>query len=178
MNKPQYEVMKLSDIGISRGYQTNQTLEERFWSKVDKTDDCWIWTGAGNGAGYGHFIIKLNSKWQPFKSHRLAYLLAYNEIPNGMHVLHQCDNTLCVNPEHLFLGNHADNMKDKVLRGRSNKGHRSFHVCKLTWNEVREIRLQYIAGISDGALGRLYGVCHQNIDRIVNYETWKNKEIL
>ena len=95
-----------------------------------------------------------------------------------MCALHKCDNTLCVNPEHLFLGNHADNMKDKVLRGRSNKGHRSFHVCKLTWNEVREIRLQYIAGISDGALGRLYGVCHQNIDRIVNYETWKNKEIL
>lgn len=87
---------------------------DRFWDKVDKTSDCWIWTAAKSAAGYGRF--KLNGRL--VSPHRLAYEMAFGDIPPGSDVCHRCDNPPCVNPEHLFVGSRSDNMQDCIAKGR------------------------------------------------------------
>lgn len=79
-----------------------------------KPNGCLEWTGSTNARGYGQ--IKIDGK--PIKTHRLAWELANDEIPDGLHVLHHCDVPLCCNPEHLFLGTQADNMADMAAKGR------------------------------------------------------------
>lgn len=94
--------------------QKNKAME-RFFSKVEKTETCWNWTACKRGkAGYG--AINVNGKVKD--AHRLSYELHKGEIPEGLMVLHTCDNRLCVNPEHLFLGTAKDNWHDGFNKGR------------------------------------------------------------
>lgn len=93
----------------------NEEDQKRFWNKVDKSGDCWIWTSALSGKGYGDFM--LNKRHH--RAHRLSYELAHGPIQGGLFVLHRCDNKQCVNPEHLFLGTHRDNMDDLVQKNRA-----------------------------------------------------------
>jgi len=86
----------------------------RFWLKVHKTADCWLWQGATNKRGYGRCTVN-GVNWY---SHRLSWMLHYGAIPVGMFVLHHCDNPSCVRPDHLFLGTQTDNMKDCVRKRR------------------------------------------------------------
>lgn len=89
----------------------------RFWEKVDKSSDCWIWTGASSGPnGYGKFSPKHG---QPVYAHRFSYTLAHGAIPDGMHILHSCDNRKCVNPAHLSAGSHSENMRDMRSKERN-----------------------------------------------------------
>jgi len=104
--------------GLECGYALLRYTPERraasFWAKVNKTDSCWLWTAYRNWAGYGLF------KFGPglVNVHRISWQYRHGEIPEGMHVLHKCDVRNCVNPDHLFLGTHQDNMNDKGLKGR------------------------------------------------------------
>lgn len=105
--------------------------EQLFWLKVNKSggqDACWPWLGGKRHAGYGHFRPNGYSE----NAHRYSFQLAYGAIPKGMHVLHSCDVPACVNPAHLKLGTHMDNMIDKRNKGRVQ--------AKLTHDDVRAIR--------------------------------------
>ncbi len=97
------------------------TRADRFWQKVNKTDDCWFWTGMKSPKGYGKFWT--GKKFE--RAHRFSYTLNVGTIPLGMLVLHHCDNPCCVNPIHLFVGTHADNTRDKMAKGRQAKGDNS-----------------------------------------------------
>lgn len=87
----------------------------RFFDKVDMTEGCWLWKAGLRGkTGYGAF--KLNGK--VVDAHRVSYQINIGEIPDGMCVCHSCDNRLCVNPNHLFLGSAKSNWKDGFDKGR------------------------------------------------------------
>lgn len=92
-------------------------LEEQFWSKVDMKGavDCWLWQGPQDAKGYGLFWWK-GRQW---RAHRVAWELAYEPIHRHFMVLHRCDTPPCVNPVHLYLGTHRDNMRDLKYRGKS-----------------------------------------------------------
>lgn len=87
---------------------------DRFWSKVDRSKDCWEWKAYKNKEGYGTFSIK-NIQ---YLSHRVSLKISKNVVFNGLLALHKCDNPSCVNPDHLFLGTDKDNMIDKTNKGR------------------------------------------------------------
>jgi len=88
--------------------------EERFWSRVKKTDRCWLWTGNKNPDGYGMFWLD----GKAHGAHRVSWLFHYGEIPKHLFVLHHCDNPACVRPCHLFLGTAGDNSRDSWAKGR------------------------------------------------------------
>ena len=113
------------DAAISR------KLEER--SMPVPWCGCFVWTASLASHGYGDF--RHNHKH--YLAHRAAWEQEHGPIPQGKHVLHKCDNRLCVNPEHLFLGSNEENMRDKVLKGRHVPG---YCQIKLTTEQVAEIR--------------------------------------
>lgn len=94
------------------------TLEERFWSKVNQSDECWTWTASKDDKGYGKIGLPGRKGWG--FAHRVSYSLEHGvELTPDQKVLHRCDNPPCVRPDHLFLGTAADNAADMVAKGRS-----------------------------------------------------------
>lgn len=145
----------------------------RFWSKVDRRnpDECWYWQAGKNSDGYGSFSVKHKT----LKSHKVAYTLSKGE-PNGLHVLHTCDNRACCNPAHLFLGTNKDNVADRESKGRGVRLKGSSHgMSKLSFEQVKEIRERYKAGgISQQKLAKAYSVDQRNIWSIVHNITRKD----
>jgi len=98
-------------------------LNDRFWAKVDKASGlgpqgtCWEWQASLNSDGYGNIGIEQMTD----RAHRLSWRLHYGPIPDGLSVLHKCDNPPCVRPDHLFLGTQADNVHDMQAKGRDRK---------------------------------------------------------
>lgn len=118
-----------------------------FWSKVSKGEDheCWPWVGRVGSSGYGNFRTGPR-KGLSSGAHRVSWELTYGPIPRGLQVCHKCDNKICCNPKHLFLGTSQENHDDKVMKDRQARGeavvHRGEHHprAKLTDELVRKIR--------------------------------------
>jgi hypothetical protein len=142
--------------------------EARFWANVKKTDTCWVWTGTGGKRGK-HGTLQWNNK--RVGAHRISYELHNGPIPDGLWVLHRCDNRPCVNPDHLFLGTHQDNMADKVQKGR-HKGWwpgESHPACKLTAERVRAIRRDVRPG---HVIATEHGVSASAVYCVKNRKSW------
>ena len=144
------------------------TLKERFDSKVQRTEGCWLWIAALHGKGYGH--MRVAGKVE--KAHRVSYEIFNGPIPYGMMVLHTCDNPRCVNPDHLFLGTNKDNMADMAAKGRGNapRGEEQ-HLARLTEAAVQSIRASRKPGI---ALARDFGISPQTVCDVRKRKTWKH----
>lgn len=135
-------------------------LVERFWAKVDKRgpDECWPWLGTIIArTGYGNIWTVDRG---PINAHRISYEIAYGPVPEGLQVLHSCDNTGCVNAAHLRAGTSGENADDKVLRGRS-------------WRKVQPEAIPRIlalrqSGLSYRTIGEMFGVNLTCIHKIVN----------
>lgn len=109
---------------------------KRFWDKVNKTGECWVWTAGKNSHGYGAF--KLDGK--TVGSHVVAYMITNGcPVPKGMEVCHTCDNPPCVRPDHLWLGTRRDNAQDAARKGRTSHGEKH-HKSKLSDSDVQQIR--------------------------------------
>jgi hypothetical protein len=164
---------------------------DRFWSRVAKAEDgCWYWLGATNGiGGYGVvcFYRDRGRVKHQYGSHRVSWFLAHGD-PEQLHVLHACDHPSCVNPAHLFLGTEADNMADKVAKGRQARGatHGSRTLpesvprgegngnASLDGDAVVQIRDRFASGASRAALAREFGVDWSTIDAVVRRHTWRH----
>jgi hypothetical protein len=180
--------------GHATSQRASADLAARFWSRVNKTDTCWLWTGYVQAYGYGTLIIDKRMQM----AHRVSYEMAYGPILPGLFCLHHCDTPACVRPDHLFLGTQGDNMRDMVSKNRhfavthperQARGDQSGprlhpermargeqHVrAKLTEAQVREIRQLHATG--QWSYGRLcihFGVHKTTIALIIQRKNWKH----
>jgi len=157
----------------------------RFWSKVDKSGDCWIWIAGRIQTGYGSFYANGRSH----RANRVAYEIATGPIPEGMFVCHRCDNPSCVRPDHLWLGSAAENSADMVAKGRAASGDQSpvrlhpesrprgekHHAAKVTAETVKAIRARYVqGGVTQMALAALFSLDQTTISDIIRRRSWRH----
>lgn len=133
---------------------------ESFWMRVDKSGNCWLWIGPLTKWPKGYARFRGNY------AHRFSYELQNGPVTDGLQVLHRCDVRHCVNPEHLFLGTIADNMRDRAAKGRSSK-----HSRKLNDAAILVIRAQH-PGKSQRALAGEHGVSQRAIGNIIHHRTY------
>lgn len=139
-----------------------------FWKNVQKTENCWLWTGCIGKDGYGKF----GHHFRHWRAHRFSWFLVNGPIPEGRHILHRCDNPPCVRPDHLWLGSELDNVRDCMEKGRRADAFREV-LAKLDWKSAEEIRKRYIwRQVTQKMLAAEYGVSRATIGRVVNGEAW------
>lgn len=148
-------------------------VQERFFAQIAfGMSECWYWTGCLSSIGYG-LCLALGEN----VAHRVSWVLHHGRIPDGLNVLHKCDVRNCVNPGHLFLGTHQENMRDMMAKGRwrgnPRKGEESA-VAKLTADDVRKIRrLRLEHGISLQRIADEFGVSRSSVTNIISGYTWR-----
>lgn len=143
-----------------------KTFEDRYIPEPNS--GCWIWLQAVDKDGYG----KLGIAGKTLKAHKLSYELYKGEVVAGLHVLHRCDLTSCVNPDHLFLGTHLDNMRDQNIKGRKPVLYgEDAGMAKLTEEQVLEIR---IATEYNYVVAEKYNISATQVFRIKHGQAWKH----
>lgn len=178
--------------GIAQSRQAPVPLSMRFWSHVERSPRCWLWTGRCLASGYG--ALSIAQPRQTLSAHRVSWEIASGKpVPDEFDVLHDCpdgDNPPCVRNDppgwkeingitrpklgHLWLGTHADNMADMANKGRQEFGERH-HAARLTDASVADIRAAYAAGgVSQSALAREYDVHLMTINQIILRRTWRH----
>lgn len=156
------------------GPKAHAAPEVRFWRRVTKTDTCWIWNGSSSKQGYGRFQI--DGKGGPhLLAHRFSYTMHNGDIPDGMVVMHKCDNPSCVNPDHLGIGTYKDNMADMRAKGRDRptgvKGEENPR-SKLTEEIVRFIRANPQMGHKE--IADMHGLSPNAIRGVRIGRTWRH----
>ena len=149
---------------------------ERFLAKVSilTDDDCWLWTASRVPCPRGYFKGNISWEGRIQAAHRVAYQLQFGPITSRDYVLHHCDNGLCCNPMHLFIGTQADNMADMVAKGRSLHRHGAANPhCKLSSADVEAIREQY-RKVPNGVLAERYKVSPTQIWRVGSGRQWRS----
>jgi len=147
---------------------------ERFWNKVRKIKICWNWSASKDKDGYGR--IKMNGRPRP--AHRVVWELTYGVIPQGLQVLHTCDNTSCVNPSHLFLGDNDDNVADKVSKQRQSR-QENHGRARLLGSDViiiRFLRKYHHKEFTLKQIGAYYGVSITHVYQIEQNLRWKTSK--
>ena len=136
---------------------------------------CWLWLLGCSNDGYGKLWLNSHNK----RAHRVMYELFIGPIPDELYVCHTCDNPLCVNPAHLWLGTNADNQRDSVKKGRANSMMGERHGrAKLTTKNIIRIRQQLACGITSIAVAQEHGVCVQHVNRIKRRDSWRHFECI
>jgi hypothetical protein len=130
---------------------------------VDPVSGCWLWRLHVNACGYG--TIRSMGQWL---AHRVSWMIHRGPIPQGVDVCHSCDVPRCVNPDHLWLGSHLDNMRDMDRKGRCLRG----GPIKLTADDVDAIRAMRVFGTSQQFVADRFGVSQVMISRIWRYKNW------
>lgn len=151
----------------------NESDLKRFFQKVVRGPKCWTWISS-TSRGYGMFWLSGRS----VLAHRVSWEIHNGPIPDGMDVLHKCDRPYCVNPDHLFLGTHLDNMAD--MRRKNRTGPRAKHInvgethprAKLTEDDVRRIRDLYKIGLSQHKIAEKFGVNQGTVSQILSGKIW------
>ena len=147
--------------GKAQSKSMKQDLAQRFWEKVNKTETCWIWTGAMLKTGYGS--IRVDGK--ALRAHRVAYELTHGPIPNGMLLRHSCDNPKCINPAHLIPGTKRENTQDALDRGQHVVGE-DHYKAKIPNHAIDTIRAALAAGVPGKYLAKQFGVDPSTISQI------------
>lgn len=199
-----YNGMKGVIGGVPWGALPNylESLAARFWARVDTSGECWTWTGPTVGRGYG----KVSAFGSTQRAHRVAWILTNGEIPDGVFVCHRCDNPPCIRPDHLFLGDSTDNVRDMGLKGRAATGRRNGRVrhpdrypvgdnhwmrrypertprgerhprAKFTEQQAKDIRAAYATGARVRDLADRYGVSRYPIYQVIHNRTYPEREI-
>ena len=140
---------------------------KRFWSNVQKTKTCWLWKGCKFRLGYG--AVRVPHKGMQ-SAHRIAWLLSGRKIPINKEIRHKCGIRSCVNPKHLTIGTHKQNMHDAVRQGTA-----GFH--KLGPQQAQRIRKLYKSGKTLRTLAKMFKVHSTNIWHVVHNKTWKREII-
>lgn len=156
------------------GYITDPYVLARFFSRVNygPSNECWEWTHDQNSNGYGRFSLKDRS----LSAHRVAFEIFGAKIPADKVVCHTCDNRLCVNPAHLWLGTQSENLVDAARKGRmfqpDTRADKNGNT-KLTWDDVLNIRKQVSNGVRQNDVARAFGVSPSTVANIKNHQTWR-----
>lgn len=153
-------------------------LEDKLQMYTDRSGGdaaCWPWTGARHGRGYG--LTRYPQSQKKLGAHRAAWEVAHGPIPSGMYVCHTCDNPLCCNPSHLFLGTNADNQRDAVRKGRQVGPPRlrgeAVYGARLTDDAVRAMRSLNTQGTySYRQLGERFGISKSQVGKILRGQFW------
>ena len=142
-----------------------RSIEERFWSRVcvKSDEECWPWIGC-HSSGYG--MLKATRSNKKIYAHRLSFEIATETSTQGMVVCHKCDNPDCVNPSHLFLGTHKDNLLDAARKGR--KGH------AITPSQASEIKTRSARGEKVAKIARELGVIQRTAYDVAWGRTWSH----
>jgi len=157
---------------MARPQYTPEQRILKFWSKVAITADdekCWEWHGWKDKDGYGSIRP---DPYSHTRTHRFSWMITYGNIPDGLQVLHKCDNPPCCNPKHLFLGTTQENTKDRDNKGRGIKGE-GHHQHRLTNEQVDYIREHYLRDVKTRDLATMFGVSTTTIYNVAKRLQWK-----
>lgn len=167
--KQRFCSLRCSLIG---NHHASESLEERFWTHVERGPEnaCWPWRGNRNHSGYGVVAVtKSKGLRRQVMAHRIAYELTHGKIPNAYRILHSCDNPPCVNPTHLRVGTDADNVADMHARGRYRGGFN-----KLTRDQVMVIKSLLSSGHRQRDIAERFGVDPSSVSNIARGKVWRS----
>jgi hypothetical protein len=157
----------------SRRCARSKKTEDRFWPKVAKGDGCWEWQGSRHPSGYG--VIGASRHQRARMAHRVSWELHHGPIPDGLDVLHHCDNKPCVRPDHLYLGTDLENARDRIERGleRHLSGQANGN-AKLTEASVRAVIAALQAGGTQQSVADRFGISQPHVSEIARRKSWSH----